>query len=372
MLADGAGNLVIGPGTRTPTFETRTALDSPDGGFLPRIPEVQAAGVGDPRPNLTFEGYMPDLNGGVAWLNSTPLSTRSLRGRVMLINFWTYTCINSLRPLPYVKEWSAKYKDAGLVVIGVHTPEFSFEREQTNVETAAREHHVTYPVVMDNSYAIWRAFNNEYWPAFYLVDAKGQIRYHHFGEGDYGGMERAIQELLKQNGSHEAELPVDDVIGKGIEAPPSADERSPESYLGYRQAERFASSGGLKEDRGNIYTAPVRLNLNHWGLTGPWNVNSESAILVSAPGTIIYRFHSRDLHLVLAPSRDGRPIRFKVTIDGAAPGNDCGADSSPDGTGIVRQPRLYQLIRQKGAVEDRTVEIEFFDPGVQALDFTFG
>lgn len=315
---------------------------------------------------------MPELNGGVAWLNSTPLSTKSLRGRVMLINFWTYTCINSLRPLPYVKHWSAKYKGSGLIVIGVHTPEFSFERERPNVETALREHDVIYPVVMDNNYQIWRAFSNEYWPAFYLVDAKGQIRYHHFGEGDYREMERAIQELLKENGSRSAELPLDDTGGRGIEAPPSLENESPESYIGYRLAERFASPGGFKENREKIYSSPARLALNHWGLIGPWNVNSESAVLTSAPGRIIYRFHSRDLHLVLASSTDGRPIRFKVLIDGAAPGNDCGIDSSPDGTGIVREPRLYQLIRQKSTVEDRTVEIEFLDPGVQALDFTFG
>ena len=315
---------------------------------------------------------MPEIKGGVAWLNSTPLNSKSLRGRIVLINFWTYTCINSLRPLPYIKAWSAKYKNSGLVVIGVHTPEFSFEKEQPNVEAALREHDVTYPVVMDNGYQIWRAFSNEYWPAFYLIDARGQIRYHHFGEGNYGEMERAIQELLKQNGSRDAEVPPEAVAGHGIEAPPSADERFPESYIGYRLAERFASPGGLSENREKIYSPPLRLSLNHWGLIGPWGVNAESAVLVSAPGRIVYRFHSRDLHLVLAPSKDGRPIRFKVTLDGAAPGKDCGVDSSADGTGVVREPRLYQLIRQTGAVEDRTFEIEFLDPGVQALDFTFG
>jgi len=365
-LADCAG-----PRTGSALFGVRAA-DDLSSGYLQRKSAVGVAGNGESRPNLTFEGYMPELNGGVAWLNSTPLSTKLLRGKVVLINFWTYTCINSLRPLPYVKAWSAKYKDAGLVVIGVHTPEFSFEKEQPNVETATREHDVTYPVVMDNKYQIWRAFSNEYWPAFYLVDAKGQIRYQHFGEGDYGAMERAIQELLKENGSRDAGLPIDDFVGHGIEAPPGPDERSPESYTGYRLAERFASPGGLKENRDKTYNPPSRLSLNHWGLIGPWNVNAESAVLVSAPGRIVYRFHSRDLHLVLAPSKDGRPIRFKVMLDGAAPGNDCGIDSSPEGTGIVQEPRLYQLIRQKGTVEDRTFEIEFLDPGAQALDFTFG
>jgi thiol-disulfide isomerase/thioredoxin len=354
-----------------PLIDGRTVQSNSSGGFLPSIPVMQAASAAESTPKLTFEGLTPELNGG-GWVNSAPLSTTSLRGKVVLINFWTYTCINSLRTLPYVKEWSAKYRDSGLVVIGVHTPEFSFEREQPNVEIALREHNVTYPVVMDKNYEIWHAFSNEYWPAFYLVDARGQIRYRHFGEGGYKEMELAIQNLLKEKGSSDAEFPVDDIVGRGIEAPPSADERSPESYIGFRLAERFASPSGLKDNRGKHYGSPAKLVFNHWGLIGPWNVNAESAVLISAPARIIYRFHSRDLHLVLAPSKDGRPIRFKVTMDGVAPGNDCGVDSSPDGTGIVREPRLYQLIRQKGTVGDRTFEIEFLDPGVQALDFTFG
>jgi len=349
-------------------------LNNSGRGLGPRIPALQeATRAEESRPELTFKGFMPELTGGVAWLNSAPLSSRAMRGKVVLINFWTFTCINSLRALPYAKEWSVKYKSSGLLVIGVHTPEFSFEKVQTNVETATREHDVTYPVVMDNNYEIWRAFSNEYWPAFYLIDAKGQIRYQHFGEGNYETTELAIQELVKENGgSRGAEVPVGDIIGRGIEAPPSADERSPESYVGFRLAERFASPGGLKGNRQKTYDLPANLNLNHWGLIGPWNVNVESAVLASAPGRIVYRFHSRDLHLVLAPSRDGRPIRFRVLLDGAAPGNNCGLDSSPDGTGIVREARLYQLIRQNGAVQDRTFEIEFLDPGVQALDFTFG
>ena len=354
-----------------PLLDSSSVHDDSGGGLLPSIPIVRAAGAAESTPKLTFEGLMPELKGG-EWVNALPLSTKSLRGKVVLINFWTYTCINSLRALPYIKERSAKLRDSGLVVIGVHTPEFSFEREQPNVEIALREHNVTYPVVMDNNYEIWHAFSNEYWPAFYLVDARGQIRYHHFGEGDYGELERAIQQLLKENGSGDVGFPVDEIAGRGIEAPPSADERSPESYIGFRLAERFASPGGLKENREKDYDSQARLVLNHWGLLGPWSVNAESAVLISAPGRIIYRFHSRDLHLVLAPSKDGRPIRFKVTIDGAAPGDDCGVDASPDGTGLVREPRLYQLIRQKGAIRDRIFEIEFLDPGVQAFDFTFG
>jgi len=348
------------------------AIDNPLAGFLRCVLAVQATPKGGPRPELKFKGYMPELNGDVAWLNSAPLSNRSLRGRVVLINFWTYTCINSLRALPYAKAWSAKYEDSGLVVIGVHTPEFSFEKIRANVEAATREQDVTYPVVMDNNYEIWRAFGNKYWPAFYLVDSKGQIRYEHFGEGDYEATELAIQALLKENGASDAELAVNDIVGRGIEAPPSGDERSPESYLGHRLAERFASPGGLKEDREKAYDPPSRLDLNHWGLVGSWNVNAESAALAAAPGKLVYRFHSRDLHLVLAPTRDGRPVRFRVTLDGAAPGNNCGADISPDGAGVVREPRLYQLIRQTRTIQDRTFEIEFLDSGVQALDFTFG
>jgi thiol-disulfide isomerase/thioredoxin len=349
------------------------SLGNPEKGFLPGTPAVQAAESKESRADLTFLGYMQELNGGGPWLNSAPLSTRSLRGKVVLINFWTYTCINSLRPLPYVKEWSQKYKAEGLVVIGVHTPEFSFERERANVETAIREHKVAYPVVMDDDYQVWRAFNNQYWPAFYLIDGKGQIRYEHFGEGGYQKMEAAIQELLKENGAREAERPIDAIVGNGVEAPPGRDQRSPESYLGFRLSEHFASPGGLKQGREKTYEAPTKLELNHWGLIGPWNVNEESAVLTSAPGKLVYRFHSRDLHLVLAPQRDGKPVRFRVTLDGAAPGKNCGVDCSPDGAGLVREPRRYQLIRQTDTpVQDHTFEIEFLDSGGQALDVTFG
>ena len=361
-----------GPRESGPRFDGQAARSNPGLGFLPPIPAVQAAGAAESRPELTFDGFMPELNGGVAWINSAPLNTKSLRGKVVLINFWTYTCINSLRTLPYVKGWAMKYRDSGLVVIGVHTPEFSFEKEQQNVQAATLQHKIPYPVVMDNNYEIWRSFSNEFWPAFYLVDAKGRIRYHQFGEGDYIGLERAIQALLKENGSGGSELPIDDIVGHGIESPPSADGRSPETYIGYRLAEHFASPGGLKENREKIYDAPEGLILNHWGLIGTWKVDGESATLVSAPGKIIFRFHSRDLHLVMAPSKDGTPIRFRVTLDGAAPGNECGVDSAPDGTGIVREPRLYQLTRQKSTIKDRTFEIEFLDPGVRALDFTSG
>jgi thiol-disulfide isomerase/thioredoxin len=315
---------------------------------------------------------MPDLNGGVAWLNSAPVNSRSLRGNIVLVNFWTYTCINSLRALPYIKAWADKYQKSGLVVLGVHTPEFSFEKQKTNVEAALPDLHISYPVVMDSNYRIWQNFNNQYWPAFYIFDAKGRIRYEHFGEGAYGDSERVIQELLKENRATNLDWNLVNGSAYGIEAPPGNDERSPESYIGYRLAERFSSPGRLDHDKQRIYSLPTILRLNQWGLGGSWNVNAESAVSQAPSSQIVFRFHSRDLHLVMAPANDGKPIRFRVTLDGVPPGANCGTDSTPDGTGEVREPRLYQLIRQKGAVKDRTFQIEFLDPGVHALDFTFG
>jgi len=325
------------------------------------------------RSSLSDEGAAPDLDGATGWLNSVPLSRKSLRGKTVLVNFWTYTCINSIRPLPYLRNWAAKYNDAGFVVIGVHTPEFSFEHEPMNVETAVRKLNVTFPVAIDSKNRIWESFNNQAWPAQYLVDAKGRIRYHHFGEGDYGEMERVIQELLKENGSPGISFDTTTVSGVGIEAAPDwTDVRSPETYIGYRQAENFASPEKVHKDSIQSYGAPVKLSLNHWGLSGSWNVNAESAVLQAVPGKILFRFHSRDLHFVLAPAKDAKPVRFLVRLDGAAPGENCGLDVAPDGSGEIREPRLYQLIRQKGPIVDRTLEIEFLDPGVQALDFTFG
>jgi thiol-disulfide isomerase/thioredoxin len=322
-------------------------------------------------PSLAAEGTMPELSGAIGWLNSTPLDRKSLRGKVVLVDFWTYTCINSLRPLPYVKHWAEKYKDAGLVVIGVHTPEFSFEKEPVNVQNALHDLRVTYPVAIDSDYKIWNAFHNEYWPAQYIIDAQGEIRYQHFGEGDYEKMERVIQELLKQSGATEVDARIAYISAAGIEAAPGSDVESSETYLGYTRAENFAS-GRLKEDSEKTYKLPASLFLNQWGLEGLWNVGGESAVLQAASGKIAFRFHSRDLHLVLSPSKDGRPVRFKVTLNGVVPGNNCGSDCDPDGAGVVREPRLYQLIRQKGQIQDSTFEIEFLDPGVQALDFTFG
>jgi thiol-disulfide isomerase/thioredoxin len=322
---------------------------------------------------LGDEGAMPGLDGAIGWLNSSPLSSKSLRGKVVLVNFWTYTCINSLRPMAYVKSWAAKYKDAGLVVIGAHTPEFSFERDQKNVEIAVRNLKITFPVAIDSNNKIWDAFNNQAWPAQYLVDAKGRVRFHHFGEEDYGEIESLIQELLKENGATGLASGPTRVNGVGIEAAPDwADERSPETYIGYHMAENFSSPEMVRKNSVQRYSVPTNLMLNHWALSGSWNVNGESAVLQAAPGKIVFRFHSRDLNLVLAPTMDGKPVRFKVMLDGAAPGENCGVDTAPDGSGEIREPRLYQLIRQKGAIVDRTFEIEFLDAGGNALDFTFG
>jgi len=324
-------------------------------------------------PALPDEGPMPELSGAVAWLNSPPLTRDGLRGKVVVIDFWTYSCINCLRALPYVEGWAAKYKGAGLVVIGVHTPEFAFEKERSNVEQAVRDLKITYPVAIDSNYKIWQAFHNEYWPAHYFIDGKGQIRHHHFGEGEYDESERIIQELLKENGAKSLADGTVNVTATGAEAAPdSRNTGSPETYIGYKRAQHFASAQLFAQDTRMAYTPLPRLTLNQWALGGSWKVGPESAVLDSAPGKIVFRFHARDLHLVLGPTKNGKPIRFKVTLDGTAPGDDHGSDTDTSGAGTVQGHRLYQLIRQKGAVEDRTFQIEFLDPGVQAFAFTFG
>lgn len=321
---------------------------------------------------LTDEGPMPDLGGAVAWLNSAPLSSQALRGKVVLVNFWTYSCINSLRELPYIRSWAAKYKDAGLVVIGVHAPEFGFEKERANVENAVRELNITFPVPIDSNHRIWQAFSNEYWPADYFIDGKGRIRYHHFGEGEYEKSEHVIQELLREIGATGLDASTVRPSADGAEAPPSDDRQSFETYVGYARAKDFASPERVAQDAPRIYSFPARLSLNQWGLGGSWNVGAESAVLQEGPGKITFRFHSRDLHMVLAPPKDGKPVRFRVKLDGAAPGEDHGVDSDADGAGEIREPRMYQLIRQKGPIRERTFEIELSDPGVRAFSFTFG
>jgi cytochrome c biogenesis protein CcdA/thiol-disulfide isomerase/thioredoxin len=325
------------------------------------------------QPQLRSEGSLPSLDGAVAWLNSTPLTRESLKGKVVLIDFWTYSCINCLRAIPYVEAWAEKYKDDGLLVIGVHTPEFAFEKDQGNVSKAVHELNITYPVAIDSNYAIWKAFHNEYWPAHYFIDAQGNIRYHHFGEGEYDKSEEVIQQLLREKNTSVKASGIVKICAVGVQAPPDlSDVQSPETYIGYARQQSYVSPERIKQDTPAPYTVPGRLDVNNWGLAGNWNVGSEKAILESSPGKIVFRFHARDLHLVLGPSASGRPIRFRVLLDGAAPLDDHGADVDARGNGMLKEYRLYQLIRQKGKVEDRTFQIEFLDPGVEAFAFTFG
>ncbi len=344
----------------------------------PAKPAVLPVMAVESQPVLADEGPMPDLNGAVGWVNTALLTRDALRGKVVLVDFWTYSCINCLRALPYVEGWAAKYKDAGLVVIGVHTPEFAFEKERANVEKAVNDLKVDYPVAIDSDYRIWRAFKNEYWPAHYFIDGKGRIRYHHFGEGEYDDSERVIQQLLKENGAkslsgvamHGGAI---NISASGAQAASDIENtRSLETYIGYGRAEHFASAEPFAEDERKMYSPRQRLSLNQWALGGTWKVGSESAVLQAAAGKIVFRFHARDLHLVLGPTKNGQPVRFIVKLDGAPPGEHHGGDTDANGAGTVPGHRLYQLIRQKGAVEDRTFEIEFLDPGVQAFAFTFG
>lgn len=333
-----------------------------------------AAATPPPAPGqpLPVEGTFPSLAGATGWINSTPLTPESLRGKVVLVDFWTYSCINCLRSLPYVEAWYRKYKDHGLVVIGVHSPEFAFEKDPANVAQAVKRLGVDYPVALDDDYAIWQGFDNEYWPAHYLIDAQGRIRDHHFGEGGYTQSEDTIRRLLAAAG--QTDLPSGYVQpgAQGAEAASSGDrERSPETYVGYARAEGFAGGQVAHDDSWN-YRAPSVLAVNQWALDGHWTVHGENAVLDRAGGGIVYRFRGRDLHLVLGPGQDGKPVRFRVTIDGKPPAADHGADIDADGNGTVAAQRLYQLVRQAHGSGERQFEITFLDPGVRAYAFTFG
>ncbi|MFI8226312.1 cytochrome c biogenesis protein DipZ [Pseudomonas sp. NPDC085632] len=322
---------------------------------------------------LPVEGQLPSLEGAVQWLNSAPLDAQALKGKVVLVDFWTYSCINCLRTLPYVKAWAEKYRDQGLIVIGVHAPEFAFERDVGNVTKAMKELGINYPVAIDNDYKIWRAFNNEYWPAHYFADAQGRIRYHHFGEGDYAESERVIQQLLREAGAKTVADGLIKADAKGVQQAPDMNQvLSPETYVGYQRAEHFVPDTSLVPDKVAAYTPPTNLALNDWSLGGQWNVGAERATASASASSIVYRFHARDLHLVLGPGGDGKPVRFKVLIDGQAPADAHGVDVAPDGSGRVTEQRLYQLVRQTDGVKDRTFSIEFLDPGVSAYAFTFG
>jgi thiol-disulfide isomerase/thioredoxin len=341
--------------------------------FIRKANQLFRASIHPAATVLPVEGELPSLGGATAWLNSQPLTATGLRGKVVLSSFWTYTCINWLRSLPYVRAWAEKYKDHGLVVIGVHTPEFPFESNVENVRRAAKGLGVDYPIAIDSDYAIWRAFNNHYWPALYFADAQGRIRHHHFGEGQYEQSEMILQQLLAEAGNGDIAQELVSVDASGIEA--AADWstlRSPENYLGYDRTESFASPGDVVLDERRVYVTPARLRLNEWALSGDWTVRRQATALNAPNGRIVCGFHARDLHLVMGPAARGAPVRFRVLIDGRPPGAAHGLDVDEQGNGTVSEQRLYQLIRQPQPIDDRLFEIEFLDPGVEAYSFTFG
>jgi thiol-disulfide isomerase/thioredoxin len=322
---------------------------------------------------LPVEGELPSLGGATGWLNSQPLSANSLRGKVVLVQFCTYTCINWLRTLAYVRAWAEKYEGQGLTVVGVHTPEFPFEKDGDNVRRASKEMRVVYPVALDSDYAIWRAFENRYWPALYFIDAQGRIRHHRFGEGDYEHSERVIQQLLAEAGAGGVGHDLVSVDARGAEAAADWDSlKSPENYVGYGRTENFASPGGAVPDKSRVYGAPAQLGLNQWALSGDWTMGKGAVVLNKAGGRIAYSFHARDLHLVMGPSARGSSVRFRVALDGQPPRAAHGVDVDEQGNGAVAEQRLYQLIRQPKPITDRRFEIEFLDAGAEAFAFTFG
>jgi thiol-disulfide isomerase/thioredoxin len=322
---------------------------------------------------LPFEGELPSFSGATAWLNSPPLTASDLRGKVVLVDFWTYTCINWLRTLPYVRAWAEKYKDKGLVVIGVHAPEFSFEKNPDNVRWAVKALRVDYPVAVDSEHVIWRAFDNQYWPALYFIDSQGRVRHQNFGEGEYDQSEMIIRRLLAEAGAGGMDDDLVSVRPDGLEAVADwSSLRSPENYVGYGRTRGFASPQDAAPDKPRTYELPARLRMNDWALSGDWTMKKEAVALNKANGRVAYRFHARDLHLVMGPAVPGTTVRFRVLIDGQAPGVAHGGDVDELGNGTVTEQRLYQLIRQPKPIADRQFEIEFLDPNVEAFAFTFG
>jgi thiol-disulfide isomerase/thioredoxin len=325
------------------------------------------------RAPLPAEGYLPGFDGATGWLNSPPLKAEDLRGKVVLIDFWTYTCINWLRTLGYVRAWAMEYEDQGLVVVGVHTPEFPFERDADNVRWAAKNMRVEYPIALDSDYAVWRAFANNYWPAVYIADAQGRIRHHQFGEGGYEECERIIQRLLREAGADDIADDLVSVADDGFEAQADwTNLETPETYLGYEQAQNFASPGGADLDEPRRYVVPDSLRLNHWALSGDWTLERRASVLQREGGRIAFRFHARDVHLVMGPPVRGTSVPFRVLVDGKTPGDAHGLDIDEDGHGTLSQQRLHQLIRQPRSITDRTFEITFLTHGVEAYAFTFG
>jgi thiol-disulfide isomerase/thioredoxin len=322
---------------------------------------------------VTGDGELRSIATAGGWLNSPPLTVEALRGRVVLVDFWTYTCINWLRTLPYLRAWAEKYKDQGLVVIGVHSPEFGFEKNPENVRHAVKDLNVGYPVALDPNLSIWRAFDNNYWPALYFVDAKGKVRERQFGEGSYAEAERMIQRLLMEAGAKNVSRDLVSVEGKGAEAPADwGSLRSQENYVGYDRTEGFASPGGAKRGQPRLYAIPPKLGLNTWALSGDWTMGGEATVLNKPMGRVVYRFHARDLHFVMGPAAGSKTIRFRVLLDGQAPGSAHGVDVDEQGYGTLTMQRMYQLIRQSGSIADRQFEIQFLDAGVEIFSFTFG
>jgi thiol-disulfide isomerase/thioredoxin len=322
---------------------------------------------------LPIEGQVPSFEGATGWLNSQPLTPQGLWGRVVFVDFWTYTCINWIRTLPYVRAWDAKYRSQGLTVIGVHTPEFGFERNVDNISSAARDLNVDYPIALDNGYAIWRAFDNHFWPALYIADGLGRIRYHHFGEGEYAMTEMVIQQLLVEAGADAVDPDLVSVAARGVEL--GADWhnlRSPETYLGSARMSGLASPDDTWFGEPHVYTSPNQLGINQWAPTGKWTIWQHAATLNEPLGRIAFRFHARDVHLVMGPAEPGTSLPFRVFLDGMAPKGEGGLDVDENGSGTVTAQRLYQLIRQKRSIEDRLFEIEFGNAGVEVYSFTFG
>ena len=335
----------------------------------------KAAGQGQTASTtrLPVKGNMPPLDGATAWINSPPFKAADLRGKVVLIEFWTYTCINWRRQFPYVRAWANKYWDKGLVVIGVHSPEFVFEKNLDNVRQLTKELGVSFPVAVDSEHAIWRAFHNEYWPALYFVDTQGRIRHQQFGEGEYEQSERVIQQLLAEAGATGMDERLVSVTGEGPEAPADWENlRSPENYTGYEMSKGFASPGGPVRDQPHAYGTPAHLSVNEWALSGEWTITSDSAMPKDPNGRLTYHFHARDLNLVMGPSVPGKRVRFRVLIDGHAPGAAHGTDVDEQGNGTMSEQRMYQLIRQARPIRDRSFTINFLDPGAEAFCVTFG
>jgi thiol-disulfide isomerase/thioredoxin len=326
-----------------------------------------------PTSRLPVEGALPELGGATAWLNTEPLTREGLRGKVVVVQFCTFSCINWLRTLPYVRAWAERYRDSGLVLLGVHSPEFGFEHDLEKIRSNLGEMSVDYPVAVDNAFAVWRAFGNAYWPALYFVDVRGRIRHHHFGEEDYGRSERVIKQLLAEAGSDRVGDELVSVEPDGVYLPADWNTLgSPETYVGYARATGFASSGGLEPDRSHVYLEPSKLELNQWALSGDWAVGEQIATLNEPGGRIVHRFHGRDLNLVLGSRVDVGKVRFLVRIDGEPPNSVHGLDVDERGNGTVAGERLYQLIRQDGPITDRTFEITFIEEGAEAYVFTFG